>query len=602
MKKIKRFLKDFFFPPEDTARWRKVLPYAILGILTLVVLISSAYAWEYTNSPEFCGMLCHTMPPEFTSYLTSPHARIDCVDCHIGKGFIATRITRKAGDAKHIVSLLFHDYEFPIVASNLRPAQETCEKCHYPAKFSDDSLREIKSYKQDTNNTTFTTYLVMKTGGGTKRLGLGQGIHWHVENVVKYYPVGLNEQEIPYIQVVRDDGSLAEYVDIDARISKDEISPEDLVQMDCITCHNRITHLVNPPEKIVDTLLARGILSDEIPELKRVAVEVFYRDYNSTATALANIDILKSFYETYYPTFYLENADLIAETITVLRDAYVKSVFPEQKSDWDSHPNNVGHQFSPGCFRCHDGKHLNDDQEAIRLECNVCHSIPVVAEFGDFVAEIEISRGPEPETHRNPNWISMHRDVFDQTCQNCHTTEDPGGISNQSFCSNIACHGNVFRYAGFDAPSLRAIITSQIPAPSDTENEAEITTNDIEGVQDDTSEIDSEEGESDSIAPPEPLATEPAIIENPTYESDIGPIFRTRCGACHSSGGLAGLDLSTYQSALFGSISGPVIIENDAQGSMLVKVQSSEQPHFGRLTPEELALVIYWIDNGALEK
>ena len=124
MKKIKRLLRSTFFPPDDVPRWQKVLPYGILGLLTLVVLVSSTYAWEYTNSPEFCGTVCHTMPPEYTSYLTSPHARIDCVDCHIGKGFIATRITRKAGDAKHIISLLFKDYEYPITAGELRPARK----------------------------------------------------------------------------------------------------------------------------------------------------------------------------------------------------------------------------------------------------------------------------------------------------------------------------------------------------------------------------------------------------------------------------------------------------------------------------------------------
>ena len=104
-KKVPNSLKNFFFPPAGTPRWQRILPYAVLGILTLVVFIAGAYGWEYTNSPEFCGTACHTMPPEYTSYLTSPHARVDCVDCHIGKGFITTRITRKAGDAKHIIRL-----------------------------------------------------------------------------------------------------------------------------------------------------------------------------------------------------------------------------------------------------------------------------------------------------------------------------------------------------------------------------------------------------------------------------------------------------------------------------------------------------------------
>ncbi|GAH74088.1 unnamed protein product, partial [marine sediment metagenome] len=102
MKRITQWIKDFFFPPTGSPRWVRLLPYAFLGVMTLLLLTGGVYTWEYTNSPDFCGNACHTMPPEYTAYQTSPHARIDCVDCHLGKGFIATRITRKAGDLKHV--------------------------------------------------------------------------------------------------------------------------------------------------------------------------------------------------------------------------------------------------------------------------------------------------------------------------------------------------------------------------------------------------------------------------------------------------------------------------------------------------------------------
>ena len=78
--KFKTILRNFFFPPEGSSRWVRILPYAVLGVLTLIALSGAVWGWEYTNSPEFCGQACHTMPPEFTSYLTSPHARVDCVD------------------------------------------------------------------------------------------------------------------------------------------------------------------------------------------------------------------------------------------------------------------------------------------------------------------------------------------------------------------------------------------------------------------------------------------------------------------------------------------------------------------------------------------
>src|SRR3970040_1903442 len=146
MMRIVNWFRRFFFPPAGSPRSGGIPPYGVLGALTLVVIAGGVQAWEYTNSPTFCGTACHTMPPEYTAYLVSPHARVDCVDCHIGRYVISVRVTRKAGDIKNITSLMFKTYEFPITADELRPARDTCERCHFPEKFSDDSLREIRRF------------------------------------------------------------------------------------------------------------------------------------------------------------------------------------------------------------------------------------------------------------------------------------------------------------------------------------------------------------------------------------------------------------------------------------------------------------------------
>ncbi len=264
-------IRRFYFPPEGSPLWIGLLPYATLDVLSLAALVSGAYAWDYTNSPPFCGAVCHTMPPEYTACLTSHHARVDCVECHIGRGFIATRVTRKAGDTKYIVALAFHEYEFPIRATDLRPARETCERCHFPEKFSDDSLRHIQHYANGVDNTPTTTYLVLKTGGGSKRQGLGRGIHWHIENQVHYLPLDPEEQSIPYVRVIQDDGSVSEYVELGSGIDPASINPSDLKEMDCITCHNRVTHLILSPEDTVDQLITGSAISQEIPELHEKA-------------------------------------------------------------------------------------------------------------------------------------------------------------------------------------------------------------------------------------------------------------------------------------------------------------------------------------------
>jgi len=560
-KRFRSGLRDFFLPSSNSPLLVRLLPFILLGGITILVLFAGLYTWEYTNSPEFCGTACHTMPPEYTAYLASPHARVDCVDCHIGKDFITTRVTRKAGDIRHIIAQTFKTYEYPIRAHELRPARETCERCHFPEKFSDDSLREIKHFQPDLDNTPISIYLTMKTGGGTEREGLGRGIHWHIENEIKYLPIDAEEQDIPYVRVVNDDGTITEFIDIESDIDTSAIEPEDLKEMDCTTCHNRISHLILPPEDTVDELLNRGLISPTIPEIRLKAVEALETKYETVNVAMIGLAGLEGYYQVIYPEFYDQNADLIKDAIEQLQNAYQKSVFPEHKVDWDSHPSNIGHKETPGCFRCHDGKHLNEDQEAIRLECNICHSIPTVVGPSDFVAIIEISRGPEPESHLNSNWITMHREVFDATCSNCHTTDNPGGTDDSSFCSNSACHGNVWEFAGFDAPALRDILLSQLPEPA-----------------------------------------ERITITGPVnFENTIGPIFETRCISCHGEDGIQDLDLSNYSSAIDGGISGPVIIPGDPDASLIVQRLTGQQQHFAQPTPEELELLIEWIASGAAE-
>ena len=567
MNKLFKWIKSFFLPPEGTPLWLRLAPYVFLGILSLFALWGGAYAWEYTNSPEFCGQACHTMPPEFTSYLASPHARVDCVDCHIGEGFITERITRKAGDLKHVTASIFKTYEYPIQVKHMRPARETCELCHYPEKFSDDSLREIVEYRNDLENSSFTTYLILKTGGGSERTGLGQGIHWHIENPVYYLPLDKEEQEIPYIRVDKEDGSRVEYIDISIDFDASTINEDDLEEMDCITCHNRITHLVPYPEDTIDQLLQRGLISTDIPEIRDIALKTYYAEYTSLETGLASFDLLDYYYEQKYPEYYTQNRELITQAIEELKTSYQNTVYPEQKSDWASHPDNIGHENSPGCFRCHDGSHLSEEGEAIRLECNLCHAIPVVAEAGDFLTEIEISTGPEPQNHLNTSWISLHHLVYDSTCSNCHTLGDPGGTSNTSFCSNSACHGVSWEYAGFDAPALRETILALLPTPQPT---------------------------------PAPLDP-PEDPQDLSFTNNIRGILVSRCGACHGEGAQAGLDLTTFAGLMAGNDNGPVIRPGDSAGSLVLIKTEETGSHFAQFTNQERSLIEIWIEAGAIE-
>ncbi len=599
MKRIKRGLRWFFAPGRASPWWRKLLPFGTLAVAFVVLFSGGAQVWEYTNSPQFCGTTCHTMPPEYTAYQTSPHARILCVECHIGRDFLGGGfVLRKAGDLKHVLATITQSYQFPMQADEMRPARETCEKCHSPDKFSDDKFKEIKRYSADKDNTLTSIYLTMKTGGGTKRQGLGQGIHWHTQSQVYYYPTDKSEQEIPYVKVVNEDGTTTEYVDVQSGFDPTKIDQSQLKEMDCITCHNRITHLVQPPDDRVDQMLALNLIDPGIPEIRMRGALALSGKYGSIPEAMTGIAALKDFYQTTYSDYYAANSAKVDAAVTALQGAYTDSTFPEQKSDWTTHPNNVGHRYTPGCFRCHDGKHLNDKQEPIRLECNLCHSIPVVVGPDKFVANIEISRGPEPESHLSPNWLALHHNSFDQSCSNCHTTANAGGTDNSSFCSNSACHGSNWQYAGLNAPALAPILQKQLPPTATPAPTLEPTSAPLP-----TSTTPQPSGSTTPAPTAEVAATpETASGGSPTYAGAIASIFTDRCGKCHGSAAMAGLNLTTYATALKGGKDGAVIVPGDPANSLLIKKQSGATPHFGQLSASELQLVTDWIKAGAPEQ
>jgi nitrate/TMAO reductase-like tetraheme cytochrome c subunit len=126
----------------------KMGPYFFSTGVFLILLISGAYGWEYTNSPEFCGMRCHSMPPEFTAYQESPHAQIKCVECHIGREFIGNQFTRKSRGLRHVIAHISDNYEYPITVHTMRPAEEVCEECHTSEKFSDSTLKTDRALRQ----------------------------------------------------------------------------------------------------------------------------------------------------------------------------------------------------------------------------------------------------------------------------------------------------------------------------------------------------------------------------------------------------------------------------------------------------------------------
>src|SRR5215471_9160620 len=87
---------------------------AFVVIFAMMSAVGSYKAYEYTDSVNFCGQLCHTvMHPEYTAYMASPHARVGCVDCHVGSG-ASWYVKSKLSGARQVYYTAMGTYPRPI--------------------------------------------------------------------------------------------------------------------------------------------------------------------------------------------------------------------------------------------------------------------------------------------------------------------------------------------------------------------------------------------------------------------------------------------------------------------------------------------------------
>jgi nitrate/TMAO reductase-like tetraheme cytochrome c subunit len=354
----------------------------VVGILTFINVSILGTAGmkgvEYMDSNQFCGLTCHTvMSPEYTAFLDSPHSRVGCAQCHIGHGAPAL-VRAKISGARQLFAVAFGTYSRPIPSpvEHLRPARETCEQCHWPQKFTDDKLIIRTKYAEDEANTPSTSVLLLKIGG--HRANGTTGIHGrHLDAMarISYVTTDVRRQEIPKVIYRDDQGKLVEYLTDDYKnLSKEKLDKATTRQMDCVDCHNRPTHAFQLPDRALDKALANGRMSAELPFLKKKALELLKVDYPDQKTAAAKIPMeLAEYYRTTYPELFKQKRGQVDTAGEVVKTIYLHNVFPEMKLTWGTHPNNIGHEDSVGCFRCHDGSHTSADGRTIKGDCDTCH-------------------------------------------------------------------------------------------------------------------------------------------------------------------------------------------------------------------------------------
>jgi nitrate/TMAO reductase-like tetraheme cytochrome c subunit len=339
---------------------------------------------SYMDTTTFCGKTCHTvMAPEYSAYQSSPHARVECVECHIGPG-AGWFVRSKLSGLRQVFAVTFHTYSRPIPSpvKYLRPARETCEQCHWPQRFSGDKLIYKTNYKDDEKNTPLTTALVMKIGGRGISGSVGiHGRHLDDGSRIRYISTDDHRQVIPVVYYTDDKGKTIEFVSSDIKASKQDLEKGEKRAMDCIDCHNRPTHAFELPENAVDQRMSRGLVSPELPFIRKKAVELLKVNYPDRDTAQKQITQgIQNFYRTTYPDIYNGKRALVEQSADNVAKIYLRNIFPDMNVTWGVHPNNLGHNDFPGCFRCHDGSHTSADGQTISNDCTACHNLLAVQE------------------------------------------------------------------------------------------------------------------------------------------------------------------------------------------------------------------------------
>jgi nitrate/TMAO reductase-like tetraheme cytochrome c subunit len=410
-----RYLHIDFNDPSQRGALAFVFTFMVAFIGLSV--IGSYRAYEFTDSVQFCGQLCHSvMAPEFTAYQLSPHARVPCVDCHVGAG-ATWYVKSKLSGARQVFATAFKTYPRPIPTPvhNLRPAAETCEQCHWPKKFYGAQLKVFTHYSGDEKNTPRQIRMLINTGGGDPATGAPEGIHWHmnISNEITYVATDEKRQVIPYIHVKDLQGKVTEYFAKDSTLTKDQIAKASRHRMDCVDCHNRPTHIYVPPDLSVDNSLLARRLDASLPYLKQQAAAALTANYDTTDAAMQGIaKSIDGFYETKYPDLAKSKQLEIRNAIDELQRIYRNTTFPEMKLNWQTHPNNIGHFYFSGCFRCHDGQHMSADGKVVTKDCQTCHTVLSQEEGGVSMAAVQKVSFQHP--------IDLG-DLTQVNCSDCHS-------------------------------------------------------------------------------------------------------------------------------------------------------------------------------------
>ena len=124
--------------------------------------------------------------------------------------------------------------------------------------------------------------------------------------------------------------------------------------------------------------------------------------------------VIEDYYKTNYPDIAMQHQEAIATAIEHVQTIYSRNYFPEMKHDWRQYPDHIGHMYSPGCFRCHDGKHVSDDGKVLPRDCSTCHTI-LSEQFEGEPMRVSVNGVP----YKHP--VDIGEAWKEMNCSDCHS-------------------------------------------------------------------------------------------------------------------------------------------------------------------------------------
>jgi len=378
----------------------------VAAFFLMLTAFGSYQTYHLTETVGFCGETCHSMDPQNVTFAHSTHARVDCVECHVGEG-AGNYVKAKLNGVNQLWQTVTRNVPRPVQLHDRskRPSDETCRNCHWQEKHVGSKLKVYRHFLADEENFPWTVRMMLHVGGGDPRQGPVEGIHWHtnLSNRVEFIAADEETGKIPWVRLTDADGKVTVF-----RSEGHEGTPADseIFVMDCMDCHNRPAHRLSSPNDAVDLAMANGRIDPSMPWAKMKAVEALAKEYATTEEALAGIE---SYLREEYP-----DDERVGGLVAEVSSIYQRNFFPEMKADWRAYPEHTGHKDWVGCFRCHDGSHVADGTgEPMKAsDCTTCHTVVSQGSTEEELATIDANGLP---------FMHIDFEYEDFDCADCHT-------------------------------------------------------------------------------------------------------------------------------------------------------------------------------------